>query len=256
MWPKAPALLSAKRTSKTTTAADSAVGRRLQNRATGVASKGIDLEECPMNAKAGPFTLPTLPWDEGALAPVISAKTIGLHYGKHHKTYVDKLNELVTGTRFADMPLEQVVKESAGDKESRKVFNNAAQAWNHTFFWNCLAPGGARPSGELARRLDADLGGLAKFNEAFGKAAIECFGSGWAWLVDRNGKLEIVATSNADTPIAQGGTPLLTLDVWEHAYYVDYENRRPEYVKAVIEKLLNWEFAAAQLGAARGRKAA
>jgi Fe-Mn family superoxide dismutase len=210
-----------------------------------------------MNAKAaGPFSLPKLPWDEGALDPVISAKTIGLHYGKHHKAYVDKLNELVAGTRFADMKLEEVIRATAGDKTSQKVFNNAAQAWNHTFFWSCLAPGGSKPSGELARRLDADLGGLERFKESFEKSAIECFGSGWAWLVERAGKLEIVSTSNAGTPIATGDTPLLTLDVWEHAYYVDYENRRPEYAKAVIGKLLNWEFAARQLASGGARKAA
>jgi len=210
-----------------------------------------------MNAKAaGPFSLPKLPWKEGALDPVISARTIGLHYGKHHKAYVDKLNELTAGTRFADMKLEEIVRATAGDKASQKVFNNAAQAWNHAFFWNCLAPGGSRPSGDLARRIDADLGGVDRFRESFETAAVECFGSGWAWLVDRAGKLEIVSTSNAGTPIATGDTPLLTLDVWEHAYYVDYENRRPEYAKAVIGKLLNWDFAALQLASGGARKAA
>jgi superoxide dismutase, Fe-Mn family len=206
---------------------------------------------------AEPFKLAPLPWAENALEPVISARTIGLHYGKHHKTYVTKLNELVAGTRFADMPLEKVVVETAGKDEHRKIFNNAAQAWNHTFFWNCLAPGaGGAPTGELAKRIDAELGGQQRFAEDFAKAAIECFGSGWAWLVERGGKLAIMATSNADTPLAQGATPLLTLDVWEHAYYVDYENRRPDFVKAVIAKLLNWQFAQAQLDAARQRKAA
>jgi superoxide dismutase, Fe-Mn family len=201
---------------------------------------------------AGPFTLPKLPWEEGALDPVISARTIGLHYGKHHKAYVDKLNELVAGTPYAQMPLEQVVRQAAGDKSAQKIFNNAAQAWNHTFYWNCLTPRAGKPSGTLAKRIDADLGGLDKFAESFQKAAVECFGSGWAWLVDRDGKLEITSTSNAGTPIASGSTPLLTLDVWEHAYYVDYENRRPEYAKSVIGKLLNWDFAAQQLeGAAR-----
>jgi|SRR5687768_12932464 Fe-Mn family superoxide dismutase len=210
-----------------------------------------------MDAKAkGPFTLPKLPWAEDALAPVISARTIQLHHGKHHKAYVDKLNELVAGTRFADMPLEQVVRASAGEQE-KKVFNNAAQAWNHTFFWSCLRAGGSKPSGDLAQRLEADLGGAEAFGKDFAKAAVECFGSGWAWLVERAGKLEIVSTSNAGTPLTTGGaTPLLTLDVWEHAYYVDYENRRPEYVEAVIKKLLNWEFAAQQLDAAHHRKAA
>ena len=195
---------------------------------------------------AGPFTLPKLPWDEGALAPVISAKTMSLHYGKHHKAYVDKLNEFAAGTPYADMRLEEVVKTSK-QKGDQKIFNNAAQIWNHTFFWNCLVPGGSRPSGELAARLDKDLGGLEAFQKAFEAAAINTFGSGWAWLVDKGGKLEIVSTSNANTPMAEGAKPLLTIDVWEHAYYVDYENRRPEFAKAVIGKLLNWNWAAQQL---------
>ena len=210
-----------------------------------------------MPSPSGPFTLPPLPWSEQALDPVISARTIGLHYGKHHRTYVNKLNELVAGTRMADMTLEQVVRESAGKPESQKIFNNAAQTWNHTFFWNCLRPGGGgKPSGDVAARLEADLGGYDRFRERFAQAAIDCFGSGWAWLVDKGGKLDIVATSNAGTPITTGATPLLTLDVWEHAYYVDYENRRPEFVNAVIDKLLNWEFAAQQLASAAQRKAA
>jgi len=212
-----------------------------------------------MNAQAtGPFTLPRLPWAESALEPAISARTIGLHYGKHHRTYVDKLNELVAGTRLAEMPLEQVIVESARDKERQKIFNNAAQAWNHTFFWNCLRPAGSGgPQGELARRIDADLGGVDRFKQDFAKAAVDCFGSGWAWLVERDGKLAVIATSNAGTPIATGATPLLTIDVWEHAYYIDYQNRRPEFVDAVIGRLLNWEFAQQQLDQARGaRKAA
>jgi len=206
---------------------------------------------------AGPFTLPPLPWSEQALDPVISARTIGLHYGKHHRTYVNKLNELVAGTKLAEMPLEQVIRETAGKPESQKIFNNAAQTWNHTFFWNCLRPGGGgKATGSLASRIDADLGGYDKFRERFAQAAVDCFGSGWAWLADRGGKLEILATSNADNPLTKGATPLLTIDVWEHAYYVDYENRRPEFVNAVIDKLLNWEFAAQQLAAASQRKAA
>ena len=205
----------------------------------------------------GPFQLPPLPWDPAALEPVISARTIGLHYGKHHKTYVTKLNELVAGTPMAGMPLEQIIRETAEKADQKKIFNNAAQTWNHTFFWNCLrAPGRAQPSGALAQRIDADLGGLEKFKQQFAQAAIDCFGSGWAWLVDRNGKLEITATSNAMTPIAHGATPLLTIDVWEHAYYVDYENRRPEFVNAVIERLLNWDFAQQQLDRSSQRKAA
>ena len=211
-----------------------------------------------MSAPTGPFTLPPLPWPENALEPVISARTMGLHYGKHHRAYVSKLNELVAGTRMADMTLEQVITETAGSKERQKVFNNAAQAWNHTFFWNCLRPASdSQPAGELARRIDADLGGLERFRKDFAQAAVDCFGSGWAWLVDRGGKLEILATSNAGTPLTMGATPLLTLDVWEHAYYVDYENRRPEFAAAVTGKLLNWEFAQSRLEQAAGsRKAA
>jgi Fe-Mn family superoxide dismutase len=213
-----------------------------------------------MNAKAtGPFQLPALPWSESALDPVISARTMGLHYGKHHKTYVDKLNELVAGTRYADMPLEQVVQQSANDAENKKIFNNAGQHWNHSFFWNCLKPGGGgQPAGELARRIDADLGGIDAFRTQFEKAAVETFGSGWAWLALKDGKLQVLSTSNAGTPVAMGATPLLTIDVWEHAYYVDYENRRAEFVKAVIAKLINWDFAQQQLekGASGQRKAA
>jgi superoxide dismutase, Fe-Mn family len=200
-----------------------------------------------MNAAAAPFTLPPLPWAENALDPVISSRTIGLHYGKHHRTYVTKLNELVAGTPLADMPLEKVILESAGKQP--KVFNNAAQTWNHTFFWNCLKPGGGgKPTGALAQRLEADLGGYEAFKKAFAETAVNTFGSGWAWLALNNGKLEIMSTSNAELPMTKGAKALLTIDVWEHAYYVDYENRRPEFVNAVIDKLLNWDFAAQQLG--------
>jgi Fe-Mn family superoxide dismutase len=198
-----------------------------------------------MATQTGPFQLPPLPWDQAALAPTISARTIEFHYGKHHQAYVTKLNELVAGTRFADLALEQVIKETANGEENRKIFNNAAQAWNHTFFWNCLAPkGGGKPSGTLASRIDSDLGGYDSFREKFTKAAVDCFGSGWAWLVDRGGKLEIMATSNAGTPLTMGATALMTIDVWEHAYYLDYQNRRPDFTAAVVEKLLNWNFAA------------
>ena len=207
----------------------------------------------------GPFKLPTLPWDQAALDPVVSARTIEFHYGKHHSTYVTKLNELVVGTRFADLPLEQVIKETAKGEENRKIFNNAAQNWNHTFFWSCLKPkGGGKPTGKLASRIDSDLGGYDAFREKFSTAAVDCFGSGWAWLVDRGGKLDVVATPNAGTPLTTGATPLLAIDVWEHAYYLDYQNRRPDFIHAVIDNLLNWDFAAQCLekaGAAE-RKAA
>ena len=209
-----------------------------------------------MNAPAAPFSLPPLPWSEDALAPVVSAKTIGLHYGKHHRAYVNKLNELVAGTPMADMPLERVILESAGGK-NQKVFNNAAQTWNHTFFWNCLRPnGGGKPGSQIAQRIDSDLGGFDAFKKNFAETAVNTFGSGWAWLAMKDGKLEIMSTSNAENPLTKGATPILTIDVWEHAYYVDYENRRPEFVGAVIDKLLNWEFAEKQMAQAGARKAA
>jgi len=206
---------------------------------------------------SSPFQLPALPWQENALEPIISARTIGLHYGKHHATYVKKLNELVAGTRFADMPLEQVIAATVGNAEMAKIFNNAAQTWNHTFFWNCLRPNGAgEPPRKIARLIDESFGGAPQFKEKLAQAAVDQFGSGWAWLVARGGKLEVIATSNAQTPITMGATPLLAIDVWEHAYYLDYENRRPEFVKAVIDGLLNWDFALEQLEKADVRKAA
>ena len=209
-----------------------------------------------MSTPTGPFTLPPLPWSEDALAPVVSARTIGLHYGKHHRAYVNKLNELVAGSPLADMPLERVILETANGK-NQKVFNNAAQAWNHTFFWSCLRPqGGGKPGSQMAQRIDSDLGGYDAFKKAFAETAVNTFGSGWAWLAVRDGKLEIVSTSNADNPLTKGATPLLAIDVWEHAYYVDYENRRPEFVGAVIDKLLNWEFAERQMAQSGSRKAA
>jgi Fe-Mn family superoxide dismutase len=205
-----------------------------------------------------PFELPALPWDETALAPVISARTISLHYGKHHLGYVKKLNELVAGTRFADLPLEHVIAATVGNEETQKIFNNAAQAWNHTFFWDSLRPTSARKMPRaIATQIDDSFGTLDAFKKKFSQAAVDQFGSGWAWLVARGDKLEILSTSNANTPITMGATPLLTIDVWEHAYYLDYENRRPDFVDAVIEQLLNWEFAAEQLDKAKSvRKAA
>jgi Fe-Mn family superoxide dismutase len=205
-----------------------------------------------------PFQVPPLPWDESALAPVISARTVALHYGKHHLGYVKKLNELVAGTRFAEMPLEHVIAATGGSEETQKIFNNAAQAWNHTFFWNSLRPRSAgRMPREIATQIDDSFGALDAFKKKFAQAAVDQFGSGWAWLVARAGKLEILSTSNAHTPVTMGAAPLLTIDVWEHAYYLDYENRRPEFVDAVIDQLLNWEFAAEQLEKANSvRKAA
>jgi Fe-Mn family superoxide dismutase len=201
-----------------------------------------------MESKTHPFQLPPLPFDEAALAPVISARTVALHYGKHHLGYVTKLNELVAGTRFAELPLEHVIAATVGNAETQKIFNNAAQAWNHTFFWNSLLPrAGGRMPRSMKKEIEDSFGDYEAFKIKFSQAAIDCFGSGWAWLVARGGKLEILATANAATPITMGATPLLTIDVWEHAYYLDYENRRPEFVNAVIDQLLNWDFAAGQL---------
>ena len=193
--------------------------------------------------QTGPFTLSPLPYDEGALAPVISSQTMSFHYGKHHKAYVDNLNGLVPNTRFAAMPLDEVVREAAKDSASSGVFNNAAQAWNHTFFWACLTPHGGQPSGKLKQDIDRDFGSLDNFKQQFAKAGATQFGSGWVWLVDAGGKLAIEKTANADTPMAHGKRCLLTIDVWEHAYYLDYQNRRPDFLKAVADKLLNWDFA-------------
>lgn len=199
-------------------------------------------------AAAGPFTLPPLPYADDALNPVISANTIGFHYGKHHQGYVTKLNELVAGTPFADQSLDSVVKATAGKAEQSAIFNNAAQTWNHTFYWNSLKPkGGGKPSGALAELIDKSFGDYDKFKAELAKASTGQFGSGWAWLVKDGDKLAVTKTGNADTPIARDQKPLLTIDVWEHAYYLDYQNRRADYVAAVIDNLLNWEFAAKNL---------
>lgn len=191
----------------------------------------------------GPFALSPLPYDEGALAPVISSQTMTFHYGKHHKAYVDKLNTLVLNTRFATMPLDEVVVTSWKERGSREIFNNAAQAWNHTFFWACLTPHGGKPAGKLKDDIDRDFGGFDRFKEEFAKQGAGQFGSGWVWLVADGGKLKIEKTHDAETPMAEGRRCLLTIDVWEHAYYLDYQNRRPDFLKAVTDKLLNWDFA-------------
>ena len=196
----------------------------------------------------GPFQLPALAWDETALDPVISADTIGVHYFKHHLNYVKKLNELVTGTPLADLDLEAVIAATADEPASAKIFNQAAQVWNHNFFWQSLTPrGGGQPTGELARKIDAAFGGFGAFKEIFADTAVDTFGSGWAWLVAKDGKLDVVSTSNAQTPLTKGATPLLTIDVWEHAYYLDYKSDRKKYVQAVIDKLLDWKAAAERL---------
>ncbi len=201
-------------------------------------------------AAGGPFTLPPLPYPDHALNPYISAQTLGFHYGKHHQGYVNKLNELVMGTPLADQPLEAVITSTAGKAEQAAVFNNAAQMWNHTFYWNSLrARGGGKPSGALAEAIEKSFGAFDAFKAEFLKMATGQFGSGWAWLVKDGDKLVVTKTANADTPIARGQKPLLTIDVWEHAYYLDYQNRRADYVSAVLENLVNWDFAAQNLTA-------
>jgi len=183
--------------------------------------------------------LPALPYAQNALEPVISAETLDYHYGKHHNAYVTNLNNLIPGTPFEEMPLEDIIKNASGG-----LFNNAAQVWNHTFYWNCLSPnGGEVPSGDLAAAIDAAFGSFDNFKAEFTKAAATNFGSGWTWLVkNTDGSLAIVSTSNADTPLTTDQTALLTVDVWEHAYYVDYRNARPKYLEE-IWKLFNWDFA-------------
>ncbi len=189
-------------------------------------------------AAAKEFSLPKLPWPEDALAPLISKETISYHYGKHHAAYVKNLNMLVKGTPYASMSLEEIVKKAPAGT----LFNNAAQDWNHTFYWNCLAPqAGGEPTGALAEAIEKSFGSFAKFKDKFTETAVKLFGSGWAWLVrNPDGSLAVLGPSNAGNPLTQGKTPLLTCDVWEHAYYIDYRNRRPDYVTA-FWKLVDWK---------------
>ena len=197
------------------------------------------------------FNLLPLPYGKSALEPHMSAKTLEFHHGKHHQAYVTNLNVLVQGTALAAKPLEAVISETAKEESAAGIFNNAAQVWNHTFFWNSMAPaGGGSPVGDLAHRIDHDFGSLDRFKERFRQAAVGQFGSGWAWLIADKGELKITRTANAMTPIAQGQIPLLTCDVWEHAYYLDYQNRRPDFVQAFLDRLVNWDFAAKNLAGA------
>jgi Fe-Mn family superoxide dismutase len=197
------------------------------------------------------FELPPLPYPKNALEPHMSEKTFEFHYGKHHQAYVTNLNNLVKDTPMASQSLEEIIKATAKDESKAGVFNNAAQVWNHTFFWNGMKPnGGGAPSGALAQKIDAAFGSLDKFKEAFKAAAVGQFGSGWAWLVVEGGTLKITKTPNAVNPMAQGQTALLTCDVWEHAYYLDYQNRRPDFVQTFLDKLVNWEFVASNLSKA------
>ena len=196
------------------------------------------------------FELPALPYAKDALAPHISANTLDFHHGKHHNTYVQNLNNLVKDTPMASQGLEDIINATAGDAAKAGVFNNAAQVWNHTFFWNSMRPGGGAPNDTVAAALAGAFGSVDGFKEQFKTACVTQFGSGWGWLVAEGGSLKITKTPTAETPLTQGATPLLTCDVWEHAYYLDYQNRRPDFVQAFMDHLINWDFVAANLAKA------
>jgi len=198
---------------------------------------------------AAPHSLPPLPYAENALDPFISRRTIDFHYGKHHKGYVDTLNKLAAGSELAGLPLEKIITATAGRPQKVAIFNNAAQAWNHAFYWRSLRPkgGGALPS-ELRQRIEGSFDSVEAFSKELSTAATTHFGSGWAWLVLDADRLKVIKTANADTPITMGVRPLLAIDLWEHAYYLDYQNRRADYVTAVLDKLINWGFAIENLG--------
>ena len=197
------------------------------------------------------FELPALPFAKDALAPHISANTLDFHHGKHHNTYVVNLNNLTKDTPLASQSPDAVIKGAAGDPAKAGIFNNAAQVWNHTFYWNCMKPGGGGlPSGDLASAIDAAFGSYDKFKEELKNACVTQFGSGWGWLVAEGGSVKIAKTANADTPMVHGQTALLTCDVWEHAYYLDYQNRRPDYVQTFIDQLINWDFVSSNLASA------
>jgi Fe-Mn family superoxide dismutase len=196
-----------------------------------------------------PITLPELPYDKKALEPFISARTLEFHHGKHHQAYVDNTNKLIENTDLADKGLEAIIKAAAADPGKKGLFNNSAQVWNHSFFWRCLKPGGGgTPTGRIAAMIDKDLGGFEKFSADFKNAGATQFGSGWAWLLLKDGKLAVTQTANAETPLTQGHKPLLVVDVWEHAYYLDYQNRRPDFLQTFLDKLINWDFVNANLG--------
>jgi Fe-Mn family superoxide dismutase len=198
------------------------------------------------------FELPPLPYDKSALEPHMSAKTLEFHHGKHHQAYVTNLNNLVKDTPMANQSLEEIIRATAKDDSKAGIFNNAAQVWNHTFFWNCMKPqGGGQPSGAVAEKINQAFGSYDKFKEQFKQAGVTQFGSGWAWLVVDGGQLKVTKTPNAVNPMAQGQTALLTCDVWEHAYYLDYQNRRPDFVETFLNNLVNWDFVNKNLSQAR-----
>jgi Fe-Mn family superoxide dismutase len=197
------------------------------------------------------YELPALPYDYTALDPYISKSTLEFHHDKHHAAYVNNYNGLVKDTPFDNQAIEEVIKAVAGDASKAGIFNNAAQAWNHTFYWNSIKPnGGGTPTGALAEKITADFGSFEAFVDEFKKAGATQFGSGWAWLVLDGGTLKVTKTGNAENPLTTGATPLLTMDVWEHAYYLDYQNRRPDYINDFLTKLVNWDFVAANFAAA------
>jgi len=196
-----------------------------------------------------PISLPVLPYEKNTLAPYISQQTIEYHYGKHHNAYVTNTNKLIEGTDLSNQDLGNIIKKTSKDTSMSSIFNNAAQVWNHSFYWACMKPGGGGPpSGAIAERIASDFGSYEKFAEQFKNAGTTQFGSGWAWLILKDNHLEIMKTSNADTPLAHGLKPLLTVDVWEHAYYLDYQNRRPDYLASFLEHLINWDFVNSLIG--------
>lgn len=209
----------------------------------------LNLDNFSSTALSGSqFILAPLPYADNALEPVISANTLSFHYGKHHKTYVDNLNNLVAGTDLAGQSLEQIIRAVAGKADKAGIFNNVAQVWNHMFYWHSLSPnGGGEPPADLKQKIEQSFGSLDACKKEFANAAMTQFGSGWAWLVQDGDKIAIAKTGNAESPITQNVRPLLTIDVWEHAYYLDYQNRRADYVNTILDKLINWEFAQANL---------
>lgn len=209
----------------------------------------IAMSGLKLNAQeANIITLPKLPYAPDSLEPVITANTISFHYGKHHQAYVNNINKLIAGTQFAGMSLEQIIMATSGKSEHISIFNNAAQAWNHDFYWHSLKPkGGGEPPAALRQKMGKSFGSVDKCKEALTQAATSQFGSGWAWLVSDGDALKVVKTGNADNPMTQNLKPLLTIDVWEHAYYLDHQNKRADYVKGIIENLINWEFAVVNL---------
>jgi Fe-Mn family superoxide dismutase len=197
---------------------------------------------------SSPMQLPPLPYAVNALEPVVSAETLSFHHGKHQQAYVDNVNKMIVGTELAGLRLDQIVTATVGKAERASIFNNAAQAWNHSFYWHCLKPrGGGEPPAALKAKMEMAFGSVDACKKELANQAVAQFGSGWAWLVLEGSKLKVVKTANADTPFTQGLKPLLAIDVWEHAYYLDYQNRRADHVNAVIDKLMNWAFALVNL---------